>query len=103
MAFRSQLVCPQHFCFAGLPFSYPWLPDFGFLAASTGIALCRMESCGGDDRNGLGIEESFLALTLHTERKLTGAPPVSSVIQTTSFAGWRRHRHSHRRGRFPES
>src|SRR2546427_5204888 len=47
MAFRSQLVCPQHFCFAGLPFSYPWLPDFGFLAASTGIALCRMESCGG--------------------------------------------------------
>src|SRR5437867_13232937 len=53
MAFRSQLVCPQHFCFAGLPFSYPWLPDFGFLAASTGIALCRMESCGAHNRNCL--------------------------------------------------
>jgi uncharacterized protein (TIRG00374 family) len=35
----SQLVCRQHSCFEDLPSSYPWLRDFGFLAASTGIAL----------------------------------------------------------------
>src|SRR5690348_8029715 len=36
MASRWQLVCPRHSCFEELPSSYPWLPDFGFLAASTG-------------------------------------------------------------------
>ena len=57
MASRPQLVCPQHSCFEDLLSSYPWLPDFGFLAASAGIALRRKwKLVFAQNPNGLDIE-----------------------------------------------
>jgi hypothetical protein len=34
-------ICPQHFCFEGLPFSYPWFPDFDFSPRQQASQLCR--------------------------------------------------------------
>jgi hypothetical protein len=87
MTFRSQLICPQHCCFEDLHSSYPWLRTFGFLAASTGIALRSMEFSVAQNPNALGTFagcELFLHLA---SRRLSSASTNIGMLKSRGSEG----------------
>jgi Lysylphosphatidylglycerol synthase TM region len=76
------VVCPQHCCFEDLHCSYPWLRDYGFLAASTGIALRSMEFSVAQNPNALGTFagcELFLHLA---SRRLSSASTNIGMLKS---------------------